>query len=238
MTARNQYIRLRRPTRRTATFGGILLAALLAVSARAQGNGKIAFTREPYDTFTKNNIWVRDLDAGTTTMVTDDGAMDYEAKWTRDGKRLAFRSLARSPHTATSIWVKELASGSITPATDDTANDFMPGWVPEATRSHSRPPFVAAERRTWCSPWTSVRVHTPKPPTIPHTTTTPHRRHDDSIRVCVSAAQHIYVHLAPRRCQRRYGTTHRRRRGRRGACVVVRRFPRRLQFHRTWWHHR
>jgi Tol biopolymer transport system component len=127
MTARIRHIR---PTRRTATFGGILLAALLAVSARAQVNGKLAFTREPYDTFTNNNIWVKDLDAGTTTMVTDDGAMDYEAKWTRDGKRLAFRSLARSPHTGTSIWVKELASGSITPATNDTANDFMPGWAP------------------------------------------------------------------------------------------------------------
>ena len=128
MTTRRRY------TRRTATFGGIFLAALLAVSAGAQVNGKLAFDRSAHGAYTTNTVWVQDLSDASLTLITDDTATDSAPRWTRDGTRLAFRSASRGASTSTSIWYTDVGSGVFTQATDDTTNDFMPSWAPGGDR--------------------------------------------------------------------------------------------------------
>ncbi len=88
--------------------------------------------RIAFDAFdeTQTDIWIHDIDRGTTSPLTLDGGEDWMPVWSRDGKRIAFRSSRRGP--AFNSYV-QLADGTGEPEQlSNSTNPVFPGhWHPQ-----------------------------------------------------------------------------------------------------------
>ena len=74
------------------------------------------------------NIWVRDLQDGSTRALTRGPGGDYQANWSPDGKSIVFFS-SRSGNA--DIWKADVASGALTPLTHDPSIDVNPFYSPD-----------------------------------------------------------------------------------------------------------
>ena len=74
------------------------------------------------------NIWVHDLEAGSSRQVTSGPGGDFQANWSPDGRTLAFfSSRAGSP----GIWTVNLESGELTPLSPRGGIEINPFFSPD-----------------------------------------------------------------------------------------------------------
>ena len=77
------------------------------------------------------NLWVRTLDGGADTRVTEGSGGDYQPTWSPDGRRLVFFS-ARGGNT--DVWTVDVGSRALTRLTSDPALDTNPFYSPDGSR--------------------------------------------------------------------------------------------------------
>jgi Tol biopolymer transport system component len=74
------------------------------------------------------NIWIRDLQDGSTKPLTRGPGGDYQANWSPDGKSVVFFS---SRSGSANIWKADVASRALTPLTHDASIDVNPFYSPD-----------------------------------------------------------------------------------------------------------
>ena len=115
------------------------------------------------------DLWILSVDGGEMRQLTTHRATDVAARWSPDGKNIAFYSL-RSGHR--DIWVIPADGGPARQLTSHPAEDSVPSWSPDGQEiafsdrhdAGARDLFIVpAERRRaatnhvrWWSPGTAV----------------------------------------------------------------------------------
>lgn len=74
------------------------------------------------------NIWVRNLQDGSTRALTRGPGGDYQANWSPDGESIVFFS---SRAGSAKIWKADVASGALTPLTREASIDVNPFHSPD-----------------------------------------------------------------------------------------------------------
>jgi Tol biopolymer transport system component len=127
--------------RRLWTAGGLSLLAAALFLGILTTRGEAAFPGTPgkisFDSTRDGNteIYVMDADGLNPTRLTDNPAIDRDAAFSADGKRIAFVSERDIDGTVDSeVYVMNADGSNQTPLTNNTAEDFQPAFSPDGTK--------------------------------------------------------------------------------------------------------
>ena len=130
--------------RRLCVLAGLAALALTVSLATLAARSEAAFPGTPgkigFDSTRDGNteIYVMDADGSDPTRLTDNPAIDRDAAFSADGKRIAFVNQRNIDDPATSeVYVMDfdgLNSSNLTQLTHNTAGDFQPVFSPDGHR--------------------------------------------------------------------------------------------------------
>ena len=116
---------------RNQIIGCVLtIVMVFAAEARSVENGKIAFTSERDDI---RQIFVMNPDGSNQTRLTNGQFDEYDAAFSRDGRKIAFASDRNGSHNP-EIYVMNADGSDQIRLTDNAGSDVRPTWSPDGTR--------------------------------------------------------------------------------------------------------